>query len=215
MSYFDQWSGTAGNVADSYGLDRSVFFGLIDTESSWNPNADAPGSSAYGFTQLLSGTANSLGVNRFDPVQNLNGGAKYLSSMINRFGLTKGLAAYHDGPGAIGLHGGYEYARTVLDKAKKYLGTGSSLLNNGAVQAGLNAALPGSGAVAGIFGNMLGGGDSCGLNPICYLQQWIDSSKFFQRLGLAILAFIVLAAAFYLMNRPEINETISKAALAA
>lgn len=210
MSGFGQWGGTAGGIADSYGLDRSVFFGLIETESGWNPNADAPSSSAFGFTQLLSGTARDLGVNRFDPVQNLKGGASYLSTQIKRFGVVKGLAAYHDGPGAIGLNGGYAYAKTVLSKAKKYLGTGNDLLNNAGVQAGLNAVLPGSGQIAGIVGGALGGGDSCGLNPICYLQQWIENSGFFKRLALAIVAFIILIAAFMLMRGESILPSALK-----
>jgi hypothetical protein len=200
MSGFDQWGGTAGSIADSYGLDRSVFFGLIDTESGWNVNADAPGSTAYGFTQLLAGTAKGLGVNRFDPVQNLNGGAKYLSSMINKFGLERGLAAYHDGPGAIGLHGGFAYAKKVLGKAQGYLNTGKHLLglDKGGVGAALNMAVPGLGSVT----DGLGITGSC--DWFCQFKQWILDSGFFKRLALAILAFIVLAAAFALIGKQSV-----------
>jgi hypothetical protein len=202
MSGFDTWGGTAGSVADSHGLDRSIFFGLIDYESSWNPNADAPGSSAYGFTQLLSGTASGLGVNRFDPVQNLNGGAAYLSSLLNRYGgnYTKALAAYHDGPGAIGLHGGFQYAQTVLSKAKGYLQTGKHLLGlDKGAGAILNAAVPGLGSIT----DGLGVTGSC--DWFCQFKQWILDSGFFKRLALAILAFIILAAAFALI-RGAINH---------
>jgi hypothetical protein len=193
---WNQYGGQAGTIADSYGLDRSVFFGLIDTESSWNPNADAPGSSAYGFTQLLKGTASDLGVNRFDPIENLNGGAKYLSSLIGKYGTVKGLAAYHDGPGAIGLHGGFDYAKTVLGKAKKYLGVGQKLLGIDAGDA-LNMAVPGLGSVT----------DGLGLTGecdwFCQFKEWILDSGFFQRLALALLAFIVLFGAFTLLAKNE------------
>lgn len=215
MNYYDQYSGVAGNIADSYGLNRAVFFGLIEQESSWNPYADAPSSSAYGFTQLLKGTAGDLGVNRFNPVQNLQGGAKYLSQQINQFGLVKGLAAYHDGPGAIGLNGGYEYAKSVLSKAQKYLGKGGDILNSSAVKLGLNAIFPGSGEIAGIAGGLFGSGDSCGINPICYLKQWIDESGFFQRLALALVAFIIIFAAFMMMNKDRIGEAANLAATVA
>jgi soluble lytic murein transglycosylase len=49
-------------------------------------------------------TAAGLGVtNVLDPVQNLNGGAKYLKQQLDRFGgdVTKALAAYNAGPGRV------------------------------------------------------------------------------------------------------------------
>lgn len=201
---FDQYGAQAGSIADSYGLDRSIFFGLIDTESSWNPNADAAGSSAYGFTQLLAGTAKGLGVNRYDPIQNLQGGASYLSGLISKYGTVKGLAAYHDGPGAIGLHGGYEYAQTVLSKAKKYLASGKHLLGlDSGAGAALNMVVPGAGTVT----DALGITGSC--NWVCQLQNWIADSGFFKRLALAVLAFIVLFAAFALMKGESIVPNIN------
>jgi hypothetical protein len=202
---FDTWGGTAGTIADSYGLNRSIFFGMIEKESSWNPQADAPTSTAYGFTQLLRGTASDLGVNRYDPVQNLNGGAKYLSGLINGFGgdVRKGLAAYHDGPGAIGAVG-YRYADDILSRAKKYLGSGQGLLGDAAKSLGislpngmgdiLNAGIPGLGTATDAFGIT---GDC---NMFCQFKNWIMDSGFFQRLALAVLAFIVIAGAFYMMK---------------
>lgn len=200
MSFgWDQYGGQAGSIADSYGLDRSVFFGMIETESGWNPNADAPGSSAYGFTQLLAGTAKDLGVNRYDPIQNLNGGAKYLSTLIGKYGTVKGLAAYHDGPGAIGLHGGFDYAKKVLGKAQGYLDKGKKLLglNSGLASTALNAAVPGLGSLT----DGLGITGEC--DWFCQFKQWILDSGFFQRLALAVLAFIILFAAFSLMAKNE------------
>lgn len=208
---FNQWGGTAGSVADSYGLDRSVFFGLIDAESSWNPYAVAGSSSAYGFTQLLKGTAANLGVDRFDPVQNLKGGAAYLSGLVNQYGgdYTKALAAYHDGPGAIGLHGGFDYAKKVLGKAQGYLQQGSHLLgfDSKDLGAALNLVVPGAGTVTNALGIT---GDSW----LTQFENWIKGSGFFTRLSLAVFAFIILAAAFYLMNRPQINAAIKTAAMA-
>ena len=55
---------------------------------------------AIGLAQLMPGTAAELGVNPRDPLQNVMGGAKYLSQMINRFGdVNSGLRAYNQGPG--------------------------------------------------------------------------------------------------------------------
>jgi hypothetical protein len=206
---FNQYGGLAGGIADSYGLDRSVFFGLIETESNWNPNADAPSSSAYGFTQLLAGTAKDLGVNRFDPTQNLKGGAAYLSQQLKRFGgdYTKALAAYHDGPGAIGKFGGFDYAKKVLGKAKGYLDKGSKLLGidkGDIATTALNAVVPGAGTLAeglGITGDC---------NWLCQLKEWILDSGFFKRLALAVLAFIIIFAAFALMRGESIMPSALK-----
>jgi hypothetical protein len=71
---------------------------LIQTESGGNPNA-VSSTGAIGLTQLEPGTAAGLGVNPYDPSQNVAGGLTYLGQQIQRFGdLASGLAAYNLGP---------------------------------------------------------------------------------------------------------------------
>jgi soluble lytic murein transglycosylase-like protein len=69
-----------------------------------------------GLTQLMPATAASLGVtDPYDPVQALDGGAKYLRQQLDRFGgdPAKALAAYNAGPGAVARYGGVPpYAET-------------------------------------------------------------------------------------------------------
>jgi len=66
---------------------------------------------ATGFSQLLAETADKVGVNRFDPEQNLMGAARFLDDLIAQYGLTGGLAYYNGGdhpPAA-----SFAYARAI------------------------------------------------------------------------------------------------------
>jgi hypothetical protein len=218
LSYFDQYSPIARTAAVNNGLDPAVFFGLIQTESSWNPYAKSNTSSAYGFTQLLGGTAGDLGVNRYDPRQNLAGGAQYLASMPGA-NITEKLAHYYQGPGATLNASGFNYAKTVLNNAKQYVvQTGSSLkdkaLNAGiaAAEAGLNAVLPGLGSALGGAAGALG----IGGEQQSWFQQmvsWFVSVSFIQRLALGIFALILIVGGIYLLGRDNpITSTIKSVA---
>ncbi len=89
-------------AAERHGLDPKLLHALVVTESAYRPDAVSPAGAA-GLTQLMPGTALDLNVrNRFDPVENLRGGADYLARQIIRFGdLRLALAAYNSGPGRV------------------------------------------------------------------------------------------------------------------
>ncbi|SDE27092.1 Soluble lytic murein transglycosylase [Paracoccus isoporae] len=93
-------------MARKYGIPEALFLRLVNQESRWNPNARSH-KGAMGLAQLMPGTARTLGVNPRDPVQNLEGGARYLRMMYNKFGDWRlALAAYNAGPGAVQKYGG-------------------------------------------------------------------------------------------------------------
>ncbi len=93
-------------AARKHGVPEDLFLRLVQQESGWNPNARSH-KGATGLAQLMPGTAANLGVNPHDPVQNLNGGARYLRMMYNQFGNWHlALAAYNAGPGAVSKYGG-------------------------------------------------------------------------------------------------------------
>ena len=94
-------------TARRYGLPVALFTALVWQESAFNPKARSR-SGARGLTQLMPGTARELGVRHvYDPVENLDGGARYLLLQLRTFGRKSlALAAYNAGPGAVRKHKG-------------------------------------------------------------------------------------------------------------
>ncbi|PAU99032.1 lytic transglycosylase domain-containing protein [Paracoccus salipaludis] len=93
-------------AARKHGIPEDLFLRLVQQESGWNAGARSH-KGATGLAQLMPGTAAKLGVNPHDPVQNLEGGARYLRMMYNTFGDWRlALAAYNAGPGAVTKHKG-------------------------------------------------------------------------------------------------------------
>lgn len=90
-----------------------LFQALVRVESAFNPSAVSP-AGARGLAQLMPDTARALGVDIDDPMQNLDGGARYLLTQIARFGsLDLALAAYNAGPDAVRTYDGIPpYAET-------------------------------------------------------------------------------------------------------
>ncbi len=97
---------------------------VVEVESGFQPRA-VSSAGARGLTQLMPGTARSLGVaDPFDPWQNLVGGARFLRGLIDRYpgNLSLAVAAYNAGPGAVDAAGGQippyaetrKYVRLVL-----------------------------------------------------------------------------------------------------
>lgn len=118
--------------ANKYGIPSNLLFALIDYESSWNPCAANPKSSARGLGQIIASTRKYLGItDALDPNQSLDGAARYLKEQYNKFGSWEiALAAYHRGPRAITAAGGKipsggdasgtqtrNYVREILRKA--------------------------------------------------------------------------------------------------
>lgn len=131
----EAWRGAAGRYADvlaasadRYGLDRALLAAVAKVESNFDPFAVSP-RGACGFLQLMPQTARRFGVgNVFDVAQNVDGGARYLRWLLDRFGgrVDLALAGYNAGEQAVDRHKGIPpfaetewYVLKVLDRASK------------------------------------------------------------------------------------------------
>jgi len=91
----------------TYGLESALLHAVVSAESQYNAKALSP-KGAAGLMQLMPETARRYGVSdRFDPRQNLNGGAHYLSDLLRMFNndVSLALAAYNAGEQAVMRHG--------------------------------------------------------------------------------------------------------------
>ncbi|CEP67318.1 Prokaryotic transglycosylase, active site [Moorella glycerini] len=118
-------------VAARYNLPAALLQGVVEAESGFNPRAVSP-AGAMGLMQLMPATARALGVtDPFNPEANLDGGARYLRQLLDRFqgDLALALAAYNAGPGAVKRYGHIPpyretraYIQKVLAAARRFEG---------------------------------------------------------------------------------------------
>ena len=124
----------AVEAARRNGVDPDLFLRLVQQESGFRPQV-VSSAGAIGPAQLMPGTAAELGVDPRDPLQNLDGGARYFRQQLDRFGdPTLALAAYNAGPGAVAKYGGIppfketqNYVRAIMGGAPVGAGVGSNV----------------------------------------------------------------------------------------
>lgn len=120
--YKGEYIEVAKAMARKHGIPEDLFLRLVQQESGWNPGAVSH-KGATGLAQLMPGTARTLGVDINDPHQNLEGGARYLRMMHDKFGSWRlALAAYNAGPGAVEQHGGIPPYTETKNYVKAILG---------------------------------------------------------------------------------------------
>lgn len=94
-------------AARKVALKPELLHAVVQVESSYNPSAISRAGAA-GLMQLMPATARRYGVSdRWDPKQNLDGGARYLRDLLKLFesDLKLALAAYNAGENAVKKYG--------------------------------------------------------------------------------------------------------------
>lgn len=102
------YSAQIRNAARTYGLDPALVASVIAVESNFNSRAVSR-KSALGLMQLRPETAAQMAVrNAFDPVENIDGGTRYLKQLLDRYdqNLALALAAYNAGPKRVDFYRG-------------------------------------------------------------------------------------------------------------
>lgn len=118
------YAGLFAAAGQKYGVSPALLAAVAGQESGYDAGAVSP-AGAQGLMQLMPATARGLGVtDSFDPSQAVDGAARLLRSLLDRFGGTDlALAGYNAGPGAVLRYGGVppypetqQYVRSILAK---------------------------------------------------------------------------------------------------
>jgi cell wall-associated NlpC family hydrolase len=110
-----------------HGVDPALLAGVAKVESGFDSSA-VSSAGATGLMQFMPATARGLGVDASDPASSVDGAARYLRQLTDRFGSTDlALAAYNAGPGTVARYGGIppyaetqSYVRKVTSAAEAY-----------------------------------------------------------------------------------------------
>ncbi len=123
--YIKDYDDIIHKASKRYGVDVSLIKAVIKAESDFNQHA-VSSKGAQGLMELMRGTADAMDVeDPFDAKDNIHGGTRYLSLMLERFNkdMRLALAAYNAGPERVAEYRGippYQETKTFVDRVLSY-----------------------------------------------------------------------------------------------
>jgi len=123
--YLRKYDDVIRKAAEKFGIEVNLIKAIIKAESSFDPDAISE-SGAQGLMQLMPDTANDMAVgDPFDPEENIFGGTRYLSLLLQRFKQDKRLAiaAYNVGATTVTQHNAVPpipQTRRFVEKVMKF-----------------------------------------------------------------------------------------------
>ena len=117
----EEYDGIVKSLAREYRMPPELIHSIIKVESNYDPRAVSK-KGAMGLMQLMPATAEQYGVNNvFDPIENIEGGIRYLKDLMNLYDNNTNLvlAAYNAGQSAVEKYGGIPPYRETIDYIDK------------------------------------------------------------------------------------------------
>ena len=120
------------------GLPPEIVHSVARAESGYHTDAVSP-KGAIGLMQLMPGTAAELNANPYDPAENAGAGARYLRDLLIKYQsdphqVTKAIAAYNAGPGAVDKYKGIPPYRETIEYVRRVLAEYSRLQSQNATR---------------------------------------------------------------------------------
>jgi soluble lytic murein transglycosylase-like protein len=126
-------------IAAQHSLSPELLHSVIKAESNYDRLAVSP-KGALGMMQLIPSTARRFGVaNVFNPVENIEGGARYLRYLLDLYNdnYRLALAAYNAGERAVAKYGGvppYSETQNYVNRVEKRLQGGGKAVPKASLQ---------------------------------------------------------------------------------
>lgn len=124
LNRVEQYGSIIEKASQQFGVDKDIIKSIILAESAGNDKALSK-ANAKGLMQLIDSTAQDMGVrNVWNPADNIFGGSKYISGLLDKYdgNVKLALAAYNAGPGNVDKYNGVPPFQETQQYVQRVLG---------------------------------------------------------------------------------------------